>query len=281
MLIGNTLMIPTPGYTAPRPTRSRRAATILTVVALVGTGLGLSVATPAQAADCTLPVGKTASVQSVTVAPIYVRTNKTDFPIPVTVAVCDPAGLVKSGDAVLGVKLLTPDDPNAAVLDYDLADTPPVGTGDLKTYTFTLVNFYMADFTAQVYGTLDVGAAIYDGPGVGANTLDQMVVPTTIKSPTVLTNTPSATTVKKGTTTVIRGLLRRFDGAPMANQRVTIRVVPAGWTKGSYAGAARTTSTGAFALTVRAYYTGSWFVNYPGNVTALASYKAAWVRVTP
>ena len=158
-----------------------------------------------------------------------------------------------------------------------------MGTGDLKTYSFTLVNFYEADFTQQVYGTLDVGAAIYDVPVLEKTTLplDALVVPTTIKSRTVLTNTPSATTIKKGTTTVIRGLLRRFDGAPMAGQRVLVRVVPAGWTKGSYAGAARTTSTGAFALTVRAYYTGSWYVNYPGNVTALASYKAAWVRVTP
>lgn len=276
------MMTATPGPTAPRSTRSRRTATALTVVALAATGLGLSVAAPAQAADCTLPVGKTASVQSITVAPLYVRTNKADFPIPVTVAVCDPAGLVKSGDAILGVKLLTPADPRSVELDYDFTPDAPVGAGDLKTYSFMLVNFYEANFTQQVYGTLDVGAAIYDVPKLVEATqpLDVMVVPTTIKSRTVLTNTPSATTVKKGTTTVIRGLLRRFDGAPIAGQRVLVRVVPAGWTKGSYAGAARTTSTGAFALTVRAYYTGSWFVNYPGNVTALPTYKAAWVRVT-
>lgn len=268
-----------PPARAPRFTRSRRAATRLTVVALAITGIGLTAAVPAQAADCILPEGKTASIQSVKVAPLYVLGTRNDFTIPVTVAVCDPANLVQGGIAVLGVKLLSP--LNSTLIDIDFAETAPVGVGTLKSYSFALVNYYEPDFPSQIYGPMDVGAVIFDANGLETTPLDEKYATTTVKSRTYLTNTPTATTVRRGTTTVIRGVLRRFDGAPMANQRVAIKVVPAGWTRGSFAGYASTSSTGAFALTVRAYYTGSWYVNYAGNATAVASYKAAWVRVTP
>lgn len=271
------MFTPPPSTTMPRFVRSRRTAAALTVSALVTALLGLTAASPAQATGCTLTPGTTASVLSVKVAPLYIRGAKTDFPIPVTVSVCDPAGLVQSGDAILGIKLLDPT-VSGALLDLTVTDAPPVGVGDVKTYSYTLYSYYLD----KAYGPMDVGAEILDGPVASptAVVLDEMWVHTAVKSRTYLTNTPSSTTVKRGGTTVIRGILRRFDGTPMANQRVAIKVVPAGWTHGSFAGYARTTSTGAYALTVRAYYTGSWYVNYAGDATAVSSYKAAWVRVT-
>lgn len=267
-------MTATPRSTSRLP-RGRRSAAALTVSALVSALLGVTAAGPAQAADCTPATGTKASVRSVKVAPLYIRGTRADYSIPVTVSVCDPADLVKSGEAFLDV---TPFDPAASIYpDGDNNTAPPAGSGDVKTYSFTLHSIYVQ----HLYGSLDVAAEIY-GASVSPNDdnfLDGMIARTAVKSRTYLTNTPSVTTVKRGGTTVIRGVLRRFDGAPLANQRVAIKVIPAGWTRGSFAGYARTTSTGAFALTVRAYYPGSWYANYAGDSTAISSYKAAWVRV--
>ena len=101
-----------------------------------------------------------------------------------------------------------------------------------------------------------------------------------IKARSVVTNTPSVTSVLKGHAFTERGKLTRFDNTPQGGQKVNVFYVPAGKTAASYAGTATTSSTGAWALPVRSWFTGSWFVSYPGSAFSTSTYKGAWVRVS-
>ena len=65
-----------------------------------------------------------------------------------------------------------------------------------------------------------------------------------IRARSILTNTPSATSVRRGQWFTERGRLTRFDGTPQAGQKVSVYYVPTGQTRRSYAGTATTTSTG-------------------------------------
>ena len=238
-------------------------------------GLGVMVAVPAAAAEpSVVSVVSVVSVMSVTVAPSYVRRSMTtSLKIPVRVVVDDPDGTLDYVDVVIGAGLATT---RPLVAGIGLMDTPTSVSGSLRTYQVTVTSPYRdPQGFPTPYGDLQVRARAHDN-GIGATTL---MGATSIRAATVTRITATPTTVPRGGAVVLRGTLRRFDGKPVAGVPVSMRIVPAGWTKGSFAGRRVTTSTGAFALVVHAYYTGSWFANAAAKGTTIGSYRATWVRV--
>ena len=101
-----------------------------------------------------------------------------------------------------------------------------------------------------------------------------------IRARSILTNTPSTTSVRKGQWFTERGRLTRFDGTPQAGQKVSVYYVPTGQTRRSYAGTATTTSTGAWALTVRSWYTGTRFASYAGSAGSAPVSQGVLVRAS-
>ena len=172
----------------------------------------------------------------------------------------------------------------------DSAITPPVIGIDGRTKTFTLIvsSTYTPSFpvgAGPAYGGFQINPAVWGAdPTVPGDTNGQFLAQTwrsgTIKALSAITNTPSATAVHKGQSFTERGKLTRFDGTPQIGQKVTIFMVPAGQTRGSYAGTATTAWNGTWSLPVRSWFTGSWFVSYPGSVFSTSVYKGVWVRVS-
>lgn len=249
-----------------------RAHFALTMATAVLMGLGVLVAEPAAAAEPS--VVSVVSVVSVTVAPSYVRRSMTtSLKIPVTVMVDDPDGTLDYVDVVIGAGLATT---RPLVAGIGTLDTPTSVSGSLRTYRVMVVSPYLDPQGFRTpFGNLQVRARAHDN-GLGATTL---MGATSIRAATFTRITATPTTVPRGGAVVLRGTLRRFDGTPVSGATVMIKTVPAGWTKGSFAGRRVTTSTGAFALVVHAYYTGSWYANALESSTTIGSYRATWVRV--
>ena len=215
------------------------------------------------------------AVISVTVATDHVRrSTTTSLLIPVTVVVDDPDGTLVQVDVVIGTGL---DTSSPKVAGIGLLDSPTSESGSQRTYAVTVASPYRdPQGFLTPYGSMQVLARAHDD-GMVASTL---LGATWIRAATVTSLTATPTTVARGGAVVLRGTLRRFDGAPVMRVPVSIKVVPAGWTRGSFAGRPVTTSTGAFSLVVHAYYTGSWYANSLASSTTTGSYRATWVRVS-
>ncbi|MEO6142642.1 MAG: hypothetical protein ABIP19_01550 [Dermatophilaceae bacterium] len=256
--------------------RVGRAHAALTMATAMLIALGVVVALPAAAAVPLLTSGTVTSVtvSSLTVAPDYVRKSvTTPLRIPVTVVVDDPEGTLDYVDVVIGAGL---DTTRPLVAGIAVLDAPTSVSGSLRIYKVYVLSPYRdPQGFPTPYGNMQVRARAHDN-GMTAATLTGA---TTIRAATVTRITATPTLVPRGGAVLLRGTLRRFDGKPVAGVPVSIRVVPAGWTKGSYAGSRVTTSTGAFGLVVHAYYTGSWYANAAAKGITLGSYHATWVRV--
>jgi len=230
------------------------------------------------------------TVASVTVGTAWIRTSTT-IPItyPVTVVVHDPANIAVDMDMAMGRGLDTAS-PTVVVGD-GWASSAPIVNSTLKTKTFTgtMSSPYLPLYpkgAAPAYGAFQINPVVWgvdpaDPPGaLPSQFLTEAYRSGSIKARSVITNTPSATTVRYAQSFIVRGRLSRFDGTPQAGQKVNVYYVPAGQTRTSYAGTATTSSTGAFALTARCWGTGSWFVNYPGSALSTGVYKSVWIRVS-
>jgi hypothetical protein len=245
---------------------------VVTAIAAAGAlGLSTVAAAPAMAGTCTDPnTQATVTCPDPTIDGIAVAGTTTQHTdqvlIPVTVTVSDPSNLVDGGVDVVMVQNNTP-------LDYQSAAQPSSVSGTTKVFKVNLVHY-----SDDPWGRFDVYAFANATNATDGGT-EGGPVTTIIKAQSTITNTPSVTVVKKGQAFVERGYLRRFDGTPISGQTIRIYYVPAGQTRASLAGYATTTSTGAFSLTVRSWYTGSWFVNYAGSTPATGSYKGVWVKV--
>jgi hypothetical protein len=224
------------------------------------------------------------TISSVTVGSAWIRNSTTaSITYPVTVVVDDPADIVVDVDTVMGRGLDQPLPTTTVIVGLGFTVSPPAISGTSKTFTMIVDSPYLPIYSysgsVPAYGGFQINPAVW-----GANPNDPALVQAwrsgTIKAQSAVTNTPSAASVRKGGAFTERGRLARFDGTPQGGQKVNVYYVPAGQTKASYAGTATTTSTGAWSLPVRSWFTGSWFVSYPGSVFSTSVYKGVWVRVS-
>jgi len=205
------------------------------------------------------------------------------------VAVNDPADIAVAVGTAMGRQLDRDVPTTGAVLVGfgmgDLVPAPLPAFPDRKTATLTVESPYLpiASFSDQnpppAYGGFQIDTAVL-GADPNADAIAEIWRSGSIKAQSVVTNTPSASTVRKGQSFTERGKLTRFDGSPQGGQKVNVSYVPAGQTKASYAGTATTSSTGAWSLPVRSWFTGSWFASYPGSAFSTSVYKGSWVRVS-
>jgi len=235
--------------------------------------------TPSTPAECP-------TITSVTVGNAWIRISKTTpITFPVTVVVNDPGDIVVDVGTLMGrgIDPLQLALPNPFV-GFGYATLPPVLTSiSTKTFTYTVVSPYNAlDFSTNLlppaYGGFQINTVLGDADL--ADPVVQNWKSGTIKALSKITNTPSVTTVLKGHSFTIAGRLTRFDGTPQGGQKVNVYYVPAGQTRASFAGSPTTSSNGTFSLPVRSWFTGSWFVNFPGSAFSTGIYKAVWVRVS-
>lgn len=215
-------------------------------------------------------------VTSVTVAPDASTRFSTATPVGLTatVVIDDPADVVRRLDVTAGYSLQ-----GASVARLATQRTLDVAPGPArKAFAVKLISPYrLPGGPTTPYGNIQVLALTSNParPSVFAGA----AVLTSLKGTTVGAISPSVATTRPGNTFTVSGSLRFFDTSALTNRPVIIYYVPAGSTRRSYAGTATTTSMGTFSLPVRAWFTGSWFVQYAGNAAEQPSYKGTWVRV--
>jgi len=225
------------------------------------------------------------TITSVTVGNTWIRSSKTTpITIPVTVVINDPADVVVDIETFIGrglEKMTATNNPDL-IVGMAFAISPPSINGTNKTFELTAESYYEPDFSVAAptpaYGGFQINTVVFEAGSTDPIAQDWRSG--TIKALSAITNTPSATTVHKGQALTIAGKLTRFDGTPQGGQKVNVYYVPAGQTKASFAGSPTTSSTGAFSLPVHSWFTGSWFVNYPGGAFSTGIYKAVWVKVS-
>jgi len=232
------------------------------------------------------------TISSVSVGSAWIRSSKTSITYPVKVVVNDPDNIAVEVETLMGRGLDQPLAPATLVVGSGFTMSPSLINGSTKTFTMTVESLYNAylpasdAWTLPAYGGFQINPVVWgvdpaDAPGAIPNQyLAQAYRSGSIKARSVITNTPSATSVHKAQWFTERGKLTRFDGTPQSGQKVNVYYVPAGSTSASFAGAATTSSTGAFSLQVRSWLTGSWFVNYPGSAFSTGVYKSVWIRVS-
>lgn len=278
--------------TSHRPRVARLAlSSVITAGALTGVAFLPAAAAVAQtsatvATTCTDESTPPVAVQcptivSVTVGSAWIRSSKTTpITFPVTVVVDDPADIAVEMDTVMGRGL---DRAEPIVVVGDGYALSPTSVSEFrKTFTMTVTSPYtplFPDGATPPYGGFQINPVVW-GADPAADPLAEAYRSGSIKALSVVTNTPSATSVRKGQWFTVAGKLTRFDGTPQGGQKVNVYYVPAGQTRASFAGSPTTSSTGAFSLPVRSWFTGSWFVNYPGSVFSTGVYKAVWVKVS-
>ena len=252
--------------------------------------------TAADAPDCVDASNAPATcptIVSVTVGNTWIRGSKTtDITYPVTVVVDDPSDIALEVETYMGRGMEQPD-PNI-VVGYGWTDafdtTPASGSTPLrKTFQLQVASPYQPIYpqdATPAYGGFQINPVVWGYQPVNPDPQvpnGQFLAETyrsgTILARSAITNTPSSTSVRKGQYFTERGKLTRFDGSPQAGQKVNIYYVPAGQTRASFAGAVTTRWDGTFSLPVRSWYTGSWFVNFPGSPFSTGAYKGVWVRV--
>ena len=229
------------------------------------------------------------TIISVTVGSAWIRNSKTtSITYPVTMVVDDPANIAVEVGTVMGRQLdLDVPTTGAIIVGFGFGELVPGSTPNAKTVTLIVDSPYLPIFSPSdpnpppAYGGFQINTAVL---GADPNSTDPPLVQSwrsgSIKARSVVTNTPSVTSVLKGHAFTERGKLTRFDNTPQGGQKVNVFYVPAGKTAASYAGTATTSSTGAWSLPVRSWFTGSWFVSYPGSAFSTSTYKGAWVRVS-
>lgn len=251
--------------------------------------VGVATATTTCADASTPPVQVACpTIVGLSVGSAWIRKSTTpSITYPVTVVVDDPANIALVTVTGMGRQLDRAQPTTGAVLvgvgAGELARVP--GSTTKKTVTLTVESPYLPfasfsdDTPPPAYGGFQIDTVVFgnapDGPP-----LVQIWRSGSIRAQSAVTNTPSATSVRKGQLFTERGKLTRFDGTPQAGQKVNVYYVPAGQTKASYAGSATTSWTGAWTLPVRSWFTGSWFASYPGSDFSTSVYKGAWVRVS-
>ena len=251
---------------------------------------GTALPAPTMCVDTNSKTALCPTITGVTVGSAWIRSSKTTpITFPVTVVVDDPSDIAVDVDAVMGRGIdALQQTPPIVVVGWGSTTTPPVINGNTKTFTLIVSSTYTPSFpvgAGPAYGGFQINPAVWGAdPTVPGDTNGQFLAQTwrsgTIKALSAITNTPSATAVHKGQSFTERGKLTRFDGTPQIGQKVTIFMVPAGQTRGSYAGTATTAWNGTWSLPVRSWFTGSWFVSYPGSVFSTSVYKGVWVRVS-
>jgi len=229
------------------------------------------------------------TISSVSVGSAWIRSSTTAITFPVKVVVNDPANIAVEVDTLMGRGL---DQPVPTVIAGDSPLVASSTAAPTKTFTMTVSSPYKAYLPASntetpTYGAFQINPVVWGvDPTAGPNDdpngqfLAESYRSGSIKARSVITNTPSATAVHRAQWFTERGRLTRFDGTPQSGQKVNVYYVPAGSTSASFAGAATTSSTGAFSLQVRSWLTGSWFVNYPGSTLSTGIYKSVWIRVS-
>jgi hypothetical protein len=229
------------------------------------------------------------TIISVSVGSAWIRSSTT---IPITysvqVVVDDPAGIALEMETYMGRGI--DQWPPIVLVGYGQTLSPTSVSGMRKTFTMTVESPYtplMPDFATPPYGGFQINPVVWGADPAASGTdnpnvqlLAERYLAGSIKAQSAVTNTPSAALVRKGGAFTERGRLARFDGTPQGGQKVNVYYVPAGQTKSSYAGTATTSSTGAWSLPVRSWFTGSWFVSYPGSVFSTSVYKGVWIRVS-
>ncbi|HEX3003173.1 MAG TPA: hypothetical protein VHO27_03110 [Angustibacter sp.] len=227
------------------------------------------------------------SITSVSVGNTWIR-GSTSAPIryPVRVVVDDPAGLATMVDTAMGRSLSAMP---SVVIGYGRSPQPSSTSGTLKTFDLTVSSPYGALYPlgdGPAYGGFQINPMVWGrNPTASGDSADTQFLAATYRSGTILarsliTNTPSSTAVRKAQYFTVRGRLTRFDGSAQPGQKVNVYYVPAGQTRASFAGAVTTRWDGTFSLPVRSWYTGSWFVNFPGSPFSAGVYKGVWVRVS-
>jgi len=264
--------------TSTRPARSASARALAAVAATC-----LDTSTPHQTVACP-------RIVRLTVGSAWIRkSTTTSITYPVTVVVDDPAHIAVDVGTVMG-RQLDREVPTtgAVIVGLGFGELAPVpGSTTRKTVTLTVESPYLpiASFSdptpPPAYGGFQINTTVWGAhPADTDPPLVQSWRSGSIKARSAVTNTPSASTVRKGHSFTEHGKLMHFDGTPQKGQKVKVYFVPRGQTRASYAGTATTSSTGAWSLPVHAWTTGSWFVNYPGSVFSTSVYKSAWVRVS-
>ncbi|MBC7557889.1 MAG: hypothetical protein H7270_00745 [Dermatophilaceae bacterium] len=230
------------------------------------------------------------TISSVSVGYAWIRSSTTTaITYPITVVVNDPDNIAVEVDTLMGRHL------DQTVPTVIVGESPSVTsstTAPRKTFTMTVSSPYRAYLpssdaeTVPTYGGFQINPVVWgvdpaDPAGAVPNQfLAESYRSGSIKARSVITNTPSATSVHRAQWFTERGRLTRFDGSPQNGQKVNVYYVPAGSTRPSYAGTATTSSTGYFSLPVRSWLTGSWFVNYPGSAFSTGVYKSVWIKVS-
>jgi len=218
----------------------------------------------------------------------WIRSSTAEFIYPIDVVVIDPANIAVAVDTLMGRDLEHYSN-TSLVVGGGQTESPASVDGTKKTFTATVVspyNPFQPDGAAPAYGGFEINPVVWgvdpaDPPGALPNQfLVEAYRSGSITARSIVTNTPSSTSVHKGQWFTMRGTLTRFDGTPQGGQKVSIYYVPAGQTKASFAGSPTTSSNGFFSLPVRSWYTGSWFANYAGSVFSTGIYQGVWVRVS-
>ena len=229
------------------------------------------------------------TISSVSVGSAWIRSSTTTaITYPITVVVNDPANIAVEVDTLMGRHL---DQAEPTVIVGESPSVKSSTAAPRKTFTMTVSSPYKAylppsNTEAPTYGGFQINPVVWgvDPSDAAGDPPSQFLAESyrsgSIKARSVITNTPSATSVHRAQWFTERGRLTRFDGSPQSGQKVNVYYVPAGSTRPSYAGTATTSSTGYFSLPVRSWLTGSWFVNYPGSAFATGVYKSVWIRVS-
>jgi hypothetical protein len=221
----------------------------------------------------------------------WIRSSTAEFIYPIDVVVIDPANIAVAVDTLMGRDLEHYSGTTLVVghgRDTEATVNPSDGR---KIFTMMVHSPYhpiQPAGAAPAYGGFEIHPVVRGvdpaAPVPPRALPNQFLVGAyrsgSIKAQSVVTNTPSATSVHKGQWFTIGGRLTRFDATPQGGQKVSIYYVPAGQTKASFAGSPTTSSNGSFSLPVRSWYTGSWFANYAGSVFSTGIYQGVWVRVS-
>jgi len=277
------------------PTSSAQAAPAISPPGLLQSGLSTVTAQRMATVTSTTCVNASSvpvtcpKIISVSVGSAWTRTSaSTPIRYSVTVVVDDPAGIALEMETYMGRGLEVW--PPAVEVGYGIITSPASKSGIRKTFTATVESPYRPLYPAGAapsYGAFQINPAIMGLDPMALGTIDpnnQFLTNTwrtgSIRARSILTNTPSTTSVRKGQWFTERGRLTRFDGTPQAGQKVSVYYVPTGQTRRSYAGTATTTSTGAWALTVRSWYTGTRFAAFAGSAGSAPASKGVLVRAS-
>jgi hypothetical protein len=194
----------------------------------------------------------------------------------VVVDIADPEDRVRQLDVSIGTSV---QGPSVARLAGATTRNSNPSTSGLKRLTAEVeVPYRLPNGALTPNGSLDVLAVVSDSaePTVYAGRAARVG----LQHQARVTTATSSSVVRKAQQFTISGTVTTFDGTPVVGTGVRISYVPAGWTRGSYAGTATTDSRGRYSLPVRAWYTGSWMAQFVGTAGSPPTFQGVWVRVS-